>query len=306
MGVNFEEYKSMSEDDLSYLVAEKKAEFQRTKIDLDLAFTSLGQLESREKKALASAAEKQEAYDKASKRVADINKTLDSEKTESIFLLDTVETLKEEQEKAEDEIKNAAATIGISNAELDSLDSDLEKVKLESALADEEFSDAQKALDTAKKAFDEKQALQAVEYYREYFRADGIFENVVYEGIPEMLSELKRRDAVVALATSKPYEFSVSILDHFDLHQYFDFVGAATMDGRISWKADVIRHLIDKLGAEDKSSVLMIGDRDQDIDGAKANGLQSAGVLWGYGSKAELMNAEADYLVSTPLDIVNI
>ena len=78
------------------------------------------------------------------------------------------------------------------------------------------------------------------------------------------------------------------------------------MDGRISWKADVIRHLIDKLGAEDKSSVLMIGDRDQDIDGAKANGLQSAGVLWGYGSKAELMNAGADYLVSTPLDIVNI
>ena len=74
MGVNFE-------DDLSYLVAEKKAEFQRTKIDLDLAFTSLGQLESREKKALANVAEKQEAYDKASKRVADINKTLDSEKT---------------------------------------------------------------------------------------------------------------------------------------------------------------------------------------------------------------------------------
>ena len=92
--------------------------------------------------------------------------------------------------------------------------------------------------------FDEEQALQAVEYYREYFRAGGIFENVVYEGIPEMLRELKRRDAVVALATSKPYEFSVSILDHFDLHQYFDFVGAATMDGRISWKADVIRHLL--------------------------------------------------------------
>ena len=154
--------------------------------------------------------------------------------------------------------------------------------------------------------FDEKQALQAVEYYREYFREDGIFENVVYEGIPEMLGELKSRGAIFALATSKPYEFSVSILDHFDLHQYFEFVGAATMDGRISWKADVIRHLIDKLGAEDKSSVLMIGDRDQDIDGAKANGLQSAGVLWGYGSKAELMNAGADYLVSTPLDIVNI
>jgi len=154
--------------------------------------------------------------------------------------------------------------------------------------------------------FDEKQALQAVEYYREYFREDGIFENVVYEGIPEMLGELKNRGAIVALATSKPYEFSVRILDHFDLHQYFDFVGAATMDGRISRKADVISHLIDKLGENEKSSILMIGDRDQDIDGAKANGLQSAGVLWGYGSREELMGAGADYIVSAPSDIVNI
>ena len=154
--------------------------------------------------------------------------------------------------------------------------------------------------------FDEKQALQAVEYYREYFCEDGIFENVVYEGIPEMLGELKNRGAIVALATSKPYEFSVRILDHFDLHQYFDFVGAATMDGRISRKADVISHLIDKLGENEKSSILMIGDRDQDIDGAKANGLQSAGVLWGYGSREELMDAGADYIVSAPSDIVNI
>ena len=154
--------------------------------------------------------------------------------------------------------------------------------------------------------FDEKQAFQAVEYYREYFREDGIFENAVYEGIPEMLSELKSRDAKVALATSKPYEFSVRILDHFDLHQYFDIVGAATMDGRISRKADVISHLIDKLGENEKSSILMIGDRDQDIDGAKANGLQSAGVLWGYGSREELMDAGADYIVSAPSDIVNI
>ena len=154
--------------------------------------------------------------------------------------------------------------------------------------------------------FDEKQALQAVEYYREYFREDGIFENVVYEGIPEMLGELKSRGAIVALATSKPYEFSVRILDHFDLHQYFDIVGAATMDGRISRKADVISHLIDKLGETEKSSILMIGDRDQDIDGAKANGLQSAGVLWGYGSRDELMDAGADYIVSVPSDIVNI
>ena len=154
--------------------------------------------------------------------------------------------------------------------------------------------------------FSEKQVLQAVEYYREYFRADGIFENKVYKGIPEMLGELKAGDAVIALATSKPYEFSVQILEHFGLYQYFDYIGAATMDGRISRKADVIRHLLGELGDADTGSVLMIGDRDQDIEGAKANGLHCVGVLWGYGSKDELMNAGADYLLAAPSDLINI
>ena len=151
--------------------------------------------------------------------------------------------------------------------------------------------------------FTEDQALQAVEYYREYFRAGGIFENEVYKGIPEMLEELKARNAVIALSTSKPYEFSVQILEHFGLRQYFDFIGAATMDGRVSKKADVIRQILDELGDIDAASVLMVGDRDQDVDGAKANHLHCAGVLWGYGSKDELMNAGADYIVSVPSDI---
>lgn len=154
--------------------------------------------------------------------------------------------------------------------------------------------------------FDDKQALLAVDYYREYFRAGGIFENEVYEGIPEMLRELKNRNAIVALATSKPYEFAVQILDHFDLHQYFDYVGAATMDGSISRKADVIRHLLDSFEGLDKASVLMVGDRDQDVEGAKANGIRCAGVLWGYGSKEELLSAGADCLASVPEDLLNI
>ena len=78
------------------------------------------------------------------------------------------------------------------------------------------------------------------------------------------------------------------------------------MDGRISRKADVISHLIDKLGENEKSSILMIGDRDQDIEGAKANGLHCVGVLWGYGSNDELMGAGADYTVSAPSDILSL
>ena len=151
--------------------------------------------------------------------------------------------------------------------------------------------------------FSEEQAYEAVEFYREYFRPTGIFENTVYEGIREMLGELKDRDVTVAMATSKPYEFAVRILEHFDLARYFDYVGGATMDGRISRKADVIAHLLDEIGEVDRASVLMIGDRENDIEGAQENGLKSLGVLWGYGSYEELTSAGADYLAKDPSDI---
>ena len=154
--------------------------------------------------------------------------------------------------------------------------------------------------------FSEEQADRAVTYYREYFRDKGIFENVVYPGIPEALEQLKSKGVIVALATSKPYEFSVRILDHFDLMKYFDYVGAATMDGRISKKTDVIAHLLEEIGDVDKSTVLMVGDRNQDIDGAKANELHSAGVLWGYGSREELAGAGADYIIETPEELADL
>ena len=151
--------------------------------------------------------------------------------------------------------------------------------------------------------FTDEQAVQAIKYYREYFSVTGLFENKVYEGIPEMLQELKKKGVTVALATSKPYEFSVKILKHFDLYKYFDFFGAATMDGRISKKEDVIAHLLDEMGVEDKTEILMVGDRYHDIEGARANNLNSAGVLWGYGSEEELKNAGADYILAKPSEI---
>lgn len=151
--------------------------------------------------------------------------------------------------------------------------------------------------------FSPEDAVRAIAYYREYFSVDGLFENEVYDGIPEMLSELKDRGVVLAIATSKPYEFTVRILEHFDLMKYFDHIGAATMDGSISRKEDVILNLLDKMGVEDKASILMVGDRHHDIDGAKINGLDSAGVLWGYGSEDELQTAGANYLLQKPEDI---
>ena len=154
--------------------------------------------------------------------------------------------------------------------------------------------------------FDEEKADQAVAYYREYFRDKGIFENEAYRGIAEVLGALKEKGAVIALATSKPYEFAVRILEHFGLIQYFDHFGAATMDGRISKKTDVIAHLLEDLGDVEKSEVLMVGDRDQDINGAKANNLPGVGVLWGYGSMEELQGAGADYIIAKPEDLTGL
>lgn len=154
--------------------------------------------------------------------------------------------------------------------------------------------------------FSDEQAVQAIKYYRENFSVTGLYENKVYDGITEMLEALQKKGVKIALATSKPYEFSIKILKHFDLYKYFDFFGAATMDGRISKKADVISNLLSEMGAEDKSEILMVGDRYHDIEGANANDLKSAGVLWGYGSKEELQNAGAEYILSEPLEILQL
>ena len=127
-----------------------------------------------------------------------------------------------------------------------------------------------------------------------------------FDGIPEMLEALKEKGVKIALATSKPYEFSIKILKHFDLYKYFDFFGAATMDGRISKKEDVIAHLLEEMGVDNKEEILRVGDRHHDIDGAKANGLRSGCVLWGYGSKEELQNAGADHILAGPSEILKL
>ena len=150
-----------------------------------------------------------------------------------------------------------------------------------------------------------KKGQLAVEYYREYFRDKGIFENKVYDDIPQLLSEIQNSGRKIALATSKPEEFAKRILNHFNLTQYFDFIGGATMDETRSKKADVIRHTLENLNIIDKSKVVMVGDRHHDINGANQNGLDSIGVLYGYGNRTELENAGATYIAKKVNDIIN-
>jgi len=145
--------------------------------------------------------------------------------------------------------------------------------------------------------FSEEEARQAVVDYREYFAPTGKFENIVYDGIPEMLQALKEQGFVLAVATSKPEVFAKDILVHFDLEQYFDFVGGALLTGRTD-KAEVIAYVLKHLGVE-KKDVIMIGDREHDIIGAAKNQLDSVGVLYGYGDRAEHEACGAGWIVDT-------
>lgn len=151
--------------------------------------------------------------------------------------------------------------------------------------------------------FSEEEAETAIAYYREYFRDTGIFENEVYDGIPELLEEIRNSGRKIILATSKPEEFAKRILVHFGLDKYFDFAAGATMDSSRNKKGDVIAYALKESGCSSENAV-MVGDRLHDILGAKENGLDSIGVLFGYGSREELENAGADYIAGTVKDII--
>ena len=151
--------------------------------------------------------------------------------------------------------------------------------------------------------FSDEQSELAVQYYREYFKKQGLLENKVYEGIPELLTRLKEKGKTLIVATSKPEVFTLDILRHFNLLEYFDFVAGATMDNKRTKKSDIIRYVLECCHITDTSTAVMIGDRKHDIIGAKENNLDSIGVLFGYGDYEELKAAGATYIVETPMSI---
>lgn len=151
--------------------------------------------------------------------------------------------------------------------------------------------------------FDEEKAMQAVAFYREYFSTKGLFENKVYDGITDLLNTLCDMGKRLVVATSKPQEFTNRIMEHFHLSDYFEFIAGSNMDGTRSKKADVIAYALKECQINDKSTVVMVGDRKHDIIGAKTVGIDSIGVEYGYGDFDELNNADADYIVKTVDDL---
>ena len=119
----------------------------------------------------------------------------------------------------------------------------------------------------------------------------------------ELLDTLASSGYTLCVATSKPRVFVERILDHFGIAPYFSFVGGTGLDGSLPTKADVIAHVLAGSNITDRGTALMIGDRKYDILGAKTVGIDSAGVLYGYGDRAELEAAGADYILPAIPDL---
>lgn len=142
----------------------------------------------------------------------------------------------------------------------------------------------------------DQQALEAVNHYRDFFREKGIHQNQVYEGIMDLLSNLKDLEFNLFVATSKPTQFAKQILDYFKLSGFFSEIVGSTLDNSRREKKDIIKLILDTHSLEAERSI-MVGDRNFDILGAKENSMSSVGVTYGYGSFHELEQAGADFIV---------
>lgn len=150
----------------------------------------------------------------------------------------------------------------------------------------------------------EASADQAVSLYRERFSEVGLYENSVYDGIRDVLSALRSSGCRLFVATSKAHVFANRIIDHFNLRDYFEHVFGAELDGTRADKSDLLAYSL-RTTAIDPSRALMIGDRSHDMVGAKNNGIKGIGVLYGYGSRDELIAAGASKLCVSPDAIVD-
>jgi phosphoglycolate phosphatase len=142
----------------------------------------------------------------------------------------------------------------------------------------------------------------ALRHYRERFSEIGIYENSVYPGIETVLQNIFMAGFHIFLATSKPAVFATRILEHFQLSRYFHGIYGSELDGRLSDKTELIAHILQTEGLDPRMS-LMVGDRVYDMIGGKKNGLATAAVTYGYGSREEIEGASPDFIFHSPSDL---
>ncbi len=147
-------------------------------------------------------------------------------------------------------------------------------------------------------------AQRAVDIYRERFAPIGLFENDVYEGVFEMLENLKKAGCILGVATSKPEIYARKILDHFDLTKYFDVLVGSDLVGGKHDKTDVLKEALFKMNPTEKA--VMVGDRCFDIESARLLSVISLAVTYGYGTDEEIEAAKPDFVANTPFEVTDI
>ncbi|SDN89037.1 HAD family hydrolase [Bacillus sp. OK048] len=154
--------------------------------------------------------------------------------------------------------------------------------------------------------FDEENTQKAISFYRERFKAKGMFENELYSNIPLLLKSLKELQFTLVVATSKPTVFSEQILKYFNIDHYFELVVGSNLDGTRTSKTEIIQYILDRYNKHKLDDFIMVGDRKHDILGANNTGIDSIGVTYGYGSFEEQSNVNPTYIVNSVDEIKNI
>jgi phosphoglycolate phosphatase len=147
--------------------------------------------------------------------------------------------------------------------------------------------------------FDEATARRAVEAYREYFAERGIYENVLFDGIPELLRALRADGRSLCVVTSKPTFFADQIVRHFGLDPYFDHVIGSNLDLSNADKMVLVQQAIGRYPDRDSAAFVMIGDREHDIIGGKANVIATIGVTYGAGTREEIVAARPTVIIDS-------
>lgn len=138
-----------------------------------------------------------------------------------------------------------------------------------------------------------EQITQAVTHFRAYFQERGILENTMYTGADLMLQALSDAGKILIVATSKPEPFARVILNRYGIDRYFRYIAGCRIDETRTGKDEVIAYALSECGISDPSRVVMVGDRSHDVIGARKNGIDCIGVLFGYGDRQELESAGA-------------
>lgn len=151
----------------------------------------------------------------------------------------------------------------------------------------------------------ESEIRNAIKVYRDYYSTEGMYNARLYDGVVELIENLRKSGKKIYTATSKPELFTRRILEKYELDHLFDFIGGSDLEerGRVE-KKDVVEYVVNTRKLSDnKEKCILIGDRKYDVIGAHEAGIKCAGILWGFGSREEFESCGADFILETPSDV---